>query len=239
MRPFPLRISRVVLATVVVLLLPASALAFPLSNCNLDLTSRNASGAPIDTATAGGSDATQADPFVVDWDGTVDWTGTMGSLVIKNHSWHVDVFGVPTPLRGNDPNDAGTTGSSDTVRVSANAPFRFTGLFYVSGEISGDGGSCTGSGWLRMEGDPIGTVPFFAGLALVLLGALLLAIGARGRWLAAVTGGLLLGLGVATLLVIFATLPLGAPTPLVVMALGLIIGIGLGWAGRSRVRALA
>ena len=29
------------------------------------------------------------------------------------------------------------------------------------------------------------------------------------------TGGLLLGLGVATLLVIFATLPLGAPTPLV------------------------
>lgn len=239
MRPLRLRITHILFVSMAALLLPASALAFPLSNCTLNLTSRDGSGATIDTATSGGADSTQTDPFIVDWDGTVDWNGTMGSLVIMNHNWNVDVFGIPTPLRGGDPNTAGNTTGSDTAGVSANAPFRFTGLFYVSGQISGDGGSCSGSGWLRLRGDPVGTVPFFVGLALVLLGAALLAVGARGRWLAAVFGGLLLGLGAAVLLVIFALLPLAAPTPLVVLAAGLLIGILLGWFGRGRTPATA
>ncbi|MGH2456714.1 MAG: hypothetical protein ACRDHD_10720 [Candidatus Limnocylindria bacterium] len=216
------------------LLMRGPAAAFPLGGCTLSLTSLAVDGATLDTATGGDGSATQQDPLLVDWDGTVSWTGTTGSQVITDHTWHVDVFGLPTPLRGGDPNEDGDTGGSDVVSVSANAPFRFTGLFHVSGEMAGEGGSCSGSGWLKLAGDPIGTIPFLAGLALAVVGLVLLAVGTRGRWLAGSVGGLLLGVGAAVLLISFATLPLGAATPVIVLAAGLLLGVLASWFGRMR-----
>jgi hypothetical protein len=218
------------------LLIPGSAAAFPLTNCTLEITSLGSDGNALDSATGGATDATQDDPLIIDWEGDVLWNGTTGDQVIKNNSWHVDVFGFPTPLRGGDPNEAGETEGQDRYDVSASAPFRLTGLFFVSGEMTGEGGSCSGSGWFKIAGDPVGTVPFFLAIGLVVLGAILIALGSRGRWLPALLGGLLFGVGVAGLLVGLATLPLGSLTVPATIVLGLLIGVLAAWTGRSRLR---
>jgi hypothetical protein len=233
MRPFPRRLA-LVATLAAALLIPGSAAAFPLTNCTLELTSLDSEGLALDSATGGSADATQEDPFIVAWDGEVLWNGTMGSQVIKDNSWHVDVFGIPTPLRGGGANDEGKTDGEGTVDVSSNLPFTVSGLFFVSGDLTGEGGSCAGSGWLKLDGDPVGTVPFFLALALVVLGAVLIAVGARGGWLPALVGGLLFGIGVAMLLVGFSTLPIGSLTVAGSVVLGLLIGALSAWLGRSR-----
>jgi hypothetical protein len=235
MRPLPRRLAFVVVLALA-LLIPGSAAAFPLSDCTLELTSLDATGNALDSATGGTNDASFEDPFLVDWEGTVLWNGTMGSQVIKNHGWHVDVFHFPTPVRGGDPNEGGDTSGEGSVDVSANAPFRLTGSFYVSGEIKGEGGSCTGGGWFKIVGDPVGTVPFFLALALVVIGAIMIALGGgRGSWLLGLVGGFLFGLGVAMLLIGFSIMPIGSPTVAATLALGLLIGALAAWSGRSRM----
>lgn len=237
MRPIPRRLALLVVLAMG-LMIPGSAAAFPLTNCTLELTSLDASGNALDSAVGGGQDSTQEDPFLVDWEGRVVWNGTTGSQVIKNHSWHVDVFHFPTPLRGGDPNEAGDPNGDGTVDVSANAPFKLTGLFFVSGEISGEGGSCAGSGWFKVQGEPVGTPSFFVALLLLILGAILIAFGgARGSWLLALVGGLLFGLGLGLLLIMFSTLPLGSLTVAAAVVLGLAIGALAAWTGRSRLRS--
>lgn len=149
------------------------AAAFPLTNCTLTLTSLGADGSTIDTASEAGG-GTLDDPFVVDWDGAVHYTGTTGSLVLMDHSWHIDVFLIPTPLRGGDPNTGGDTDGEDTVDVSDNAPFPLAGLFHVSGEITSDDGSCAGSGWFKIDENPFTTIPFWAAVAVVVFAVILL-----------------------------------------------------------------
>ena len=77
--------------------LPSTAAGFTLSNCTLTIQSSDASGGSLDNASGGADDSTQADPFVVDWDGSVAWQGTTGGLELKNNSYHIEVFGIPTP----------------------------------------------------------------------------------------------------------------------------------------------
>lgn len=144
--------------------------------CNVTLTSTDADGNTLDTASGPGSGGTQADPFMIDWDGEVSWTASSGSTVFMNHSWQTYVFLVPIPVRGGDENEGGDTTGEGSAGVSANAPFRFTGLYYVSGEINGDEGAhCDGNGWFQLVGDPLGTVPFFIALGLILTGLAILA----------------------------------------------------------------
>jgi hypothetical protein len=177
------RLGAVAAAPIVGLLLAAPVAAFELNGgCSVTLTSMDADGEVIDTASGPGSGGTQADPFLIDWDGTVSWQSNSGSQVFKNHSWQTYVFNIPTPVRGGDPNeDEGTTGSG-TAGVSENAPFRITGLYHVSGEINGDEGAhCDGNGYFQLQGDPLGTVPFFLGAILVFVGGVLVAT-ARPDW---------------------------------------------------------
>jgi len=225
MRPAPRRLWLALPALFALLLVPASAGAFPLTTCTLTVTSTDASGKTIATATAGTDDATQTNPLLVDWDGTVTWHGTSGDNAIKNNSWHVDVFMVPTPLRGGDSNDKGNKVGDGTTSIRGNAPFQFTGLYYVSGEFRGDGGSCVGSGWFKLTGNPASTIPFWIAVVLGLLGLALLALGLRGSWGWAVLGGLLTGLGLAAVLAMLAVLPIGPWTP--IAALGLFVVVGL------------
>lgn len=222
------------IALLLVLLVPGSASAFPLDGCTLSITSLDAHGATLATATGGGNDSTQDNPFIVDWDGTVSYQGTTGTQVIKDNAWHVDVFNIPTPLRGGSPNGDGNKTGSGSVGVSANAPFRITGLYYVSGEIKGTGGSCSGSGWFKLAGDPVGTIPFFVGLVALVLGIVLVALAIGGSAIAGLIGGVLVGLGLAVELAIFSVAPLGAATPLAVLGLGLVGGIALIFVGRAR-----
>lgn len=224
-------VGGVVLAALGILMIAAPAAAFPLSSCTMQATGLAADGKTIDSIAGGADDATQANPFLVDWDGTVTYKGT-SQIEMKNNAWHVDVFGIPTPLQGGDANAKDTRDGSGTVSVSENAPFKVTGLYYVSGSITGSGGTCTGSGWLKLTGDPIGTIPFLVALGLLILGLVMLAYGAMGHLITSIIGGLFTGLGLGALLVLFSTLPLGSPTPIVVLVLGVILGIVVGVVGR-------
>jgi hypothetical protein len=208
------------------LLLPTAAQAFPLSNCTLSATSLDASGKPIATMSGGADDATQTNPFLVDYAGTIAYQGTTFPATIQNHRWHVDVFGLPTPLQGSDPNAKSDTTAQGTVNVAGNAPFRFTGLYYVSGAIAGAGGSCEGSGWFKVIGDPVGTLPFFfavgGGVVAILL---LLLVAFDGALTAAIIGGLLGGVALATGLVIYSAMPVGVYTPIASFSLGLVVAV--------------
>lgn len=146
----------------------APASAFDLSNCTLELTSMDAAGSVLDTANGPGAGGTSDDPFVVDWDGSVHYYGT-SPQALMDHSWHIDVFMIPTPLRDGDPNTAGDTDGEDTVGVAENAPFALAGLFYVSGEITSPDGSCSGSAWFKIDENPFTTIPFWAAVAVTLL----------------------------------------------------------------------
>jgi hypothetical protein len=225
-------VTRAVLpAALLLLLLPRSAGAFPLTTCSLELASTDGSGAALDTASSGANDSTQADPFEVDWNGSVSYDGST-NVVIKNYTYGIAVFGVPTPLQGGGTNDDENTDGNGSVSVAANSPFRAAGLYYVSGSYNGEGGSCTGSGWFRLLGDPIGTVPWIAGLLLAVLGVLGLVWALRGSLIGGIVGGILLGLGADLLLISHAVLPLAENTPLIVLVAALVIGVALALVGR-------
>ena len=177
------RLGALAAAPAIGLLLAAPVAGFDLNGgCTVTLTSMDAEGETIDTASGPGSGGTADDPFLIDWDGSVAWESNSGSQVFKNHQWQIFVFNFPTPVRGADPNEGeGTTGSG-SAGVSENAPFRITGLYHVSGDINGDEGAhCDGNGYFKLVGDPIGTVPFFLGAILVLIGGVLVAT-ARPDW---------------------------------------------------------
>lgn len=224
MRPVLRRLALIALP-VLILLVPAGASAFPLTNCTLDLTSLDANGANIDSATAGANDSTQSDPFLADIDGTVAWAGTMGSQVIKDHHWSVSIFNIPTPLSGGDANEAGDVDGTGTVDVGANLPFAVVGLFYVSGQMTGDGGSCTGSGWMRLRGNPFGTVGFWLFIVLIVLGTGLLYVGYRSGAAWAILGGVIFGLGLALGLITYALMLVGSWTPIAAVVAGLVLGV--------------
>jgi len=168
------RLLRALAAAAAVGLLAATPVAaFDLNGgCTVTLTSMDASGTVIDSASGPGAGGTEGDPFMIDWEGTISWQSSSGSQVFMNHGWQTFVFMFPTPVRSGDPNEAGSTTGSGTAAVGENAPFRITGLYHVSGDINGDDGAhCDGNGWFKLIGDPLGTVPFFLGIGFVLAGA--------------------------------------------------------------------
>ena len=224
-------LAAVVSAALGVLILAAPAAAFPLTNCTLQATGLAADGSTIGSIQSGADDATQDHPFLVDWDGNVAYKGS-AQIEMKDNTWHVDVFGIPTPLSGGSPNTADDRDGSGTVGVSGNAPFKITGLYYVSGSLTGSGGTCTGSGWFKLTGDPVGTIPFFVALGILVVGILMLVAGVRGHAITGVVGGLLTGLGTAAMLVLYSTLPVGSSTPLIVLLVGLILGVLAAIVGR-------
>lgn len=175
-----MRVSRLpvaaALAGVLALLVAAPVAAFDLSTpCNLALESSTEGGQPLDGASGRGPGGTYEDPFIIDWEGTVSYVGSTGGQVIMDHAWHIDVFLIPTPLRGGDPNEGGDQDAEDTVDVSDNAPFKFSGLYFVSGDIAGAGGSCSGSGWFKLDESPWETVGFWTAVVIALIGLLLIA----------------------------------------------------------------
>jgi hypothetical protein len=228
-------VGAVILAALGILVIAAPVAAFPLTNCTLGANGLAADGSTIDSVKSGAADATQDAPFLVDWDGTVTYDGT-SQIELKNNSWHVDVFGIPTTLQGGDANTADTRDGNGTVSVSDNAPFKFTGLYFVSGSITGSGGTCTGSGWLKLTGDPTGTIPMLIALLVLLLGLAMLVYGAMGHAITAVVGGFLSGLGLAALLIQYSTLPLGSLTPLAIILIGLVVGVLVAILGRRMGR---
>lgn len=154
-------------------LLAAPAAGTPLSGgCSGTAESRESSGRPLDNVAAPDSaTGTKANPFEVAYDGTVAYQGK--GPVITEHNWKVAVFGVPVKTGGDD-NEGKDNTADGTETVKDYLPFRVAGLFYVSGDIAGTGGECTGSGWVKLAGNPAGTVPWLVGVVTLVGGAVLL-----------------------------------------------------------------
>ncbi len=123
-------------------------------------------------------EGTQADPFDVAWDGRVDFRFQTGTTVLQNNEWAVYAMGLPIPIlsgRDDNPLDLDEIGKVEIATTASGIP-RFVGLVYVSGWIKGnnDTSRCDGEGWVRIVGDPVGTVPWFVMAALILAGLLFL-----------------------------------------------------------------
>jgi hypothetical protein len=226
--------SRVVgrLAIVAVLvtsvLIPATALAFPLTTCTATITSYAADGTQLDQVVSGADDATRTEPFNVDWDGQIAWEGTTGGIVFTNFTYGISVTGIPTPLSGAVVNSSGATEGSGTVVPSDVLPINLVGLFFVTGKATAeDGSTCEGSGWVKFDGSPFGSMQFWIGLALLALGILLIVLGRGGRWLLGLIGGILAGLGSAILLITFSLMLLAEWTPPVALVAGVLIGLAV------------
>lgn len=224
-------VRRLVIAALLAtsLLIPASASAFPLTTCTLTVSSFAADGTALDTAASGADDATRENPFDLDWDGQVAWSGTTGNVVFTNFTYSISISGIPTPLQGAVANTSGATEGTGTVVPSDVVPVQLIGLFFVSGSATAsDGtGSCEGSGWIRIQGDLFASLQFWVALALMGIGALLVIVGRGGRWLLGLIGGGLFGLGGAVMLITVAFLPLGEFTPLIVLVLGVVLGLAI------------
>lgn len=204
---------------------PTGVAAFPLTTCTLALTSTTADGQVLDSAFNGGADSTQSDPFFADWNGVVRWRGTSGPSAFRDNSWHVEIFMVPTTLRGGDANQDGTRQGNGVISAGNAGFFRLTGLYYISGEFSGDGGRCTASGWVRLEGFPLVTLPFWIAVAVLVIGIVLLTTGYRRAWGLAIPAGFIAGLGLSFVVIMFGILPFGAWTPYGVVLAMLLVGV--------------
>lgn len=221
------------------LVLPAAAGAFPVTGkCTLTISTTDAQGKPLDSAKSGDDSASAADPLLVDWEGTVSWDGvTQASM--QNAHYHVAMFGMATPFQGDAANSPDARSTTGTFKFTANAPFRFTGTYYMSaGIIAANGTQCAATFIVKLVGEPIGTVPFFVGLALLAIGALLLVWGLSGHLGAAIFGGLVLGLGAALEAMVLSALPLAGLTPVALMGGGLALAALSAIIGERRLRRM-
>lgn len=130
-------------------------------------------------------DATQDDPFDVDPAGTLSWEATSPGPIM-NHAWQiwVDVGGFPVPLAsGGDPNDDGdqiSEGSTDVVpalgRITDQTGIpvdTLRGIYLVGGEISGEGGECSGDAYFRILGGFLDSLLGQIGLGAAIVGLIM------------------------------------------------------------------
>ncbi|HET6380937.1 MAG TPA: hypothetical protein VFH63_07860 [candidate division Zixibacteria bacterium] len=226
---------------VTTLLLPSGVQALSVDGCRLSIVSTDAGGATIGRVEAAGGQtaaavapaeavATRSRPLPVDSGGRITWQaeldGASGELRAR-----LSVFGLPIA--------SGPAGRAGTLALDDVVPFRVAGLLHVTAELHGERQTCTASGWVRLQGDPVGTLPFlvallFGGLGLVLVGAAL-----RGAWPAGAAGGLLLGLGIVLLAITLGVMPLDEATPLAGLGTGLLMGMAATVYGRSADRRRA
>jgi hypothetical protein len=125
-----------------------------------------------------GGAGTQANPFEVSWDGRVDFRFQTGTTVFENNHWDIYAESVPVPiLSGTDdnPGDRDEIGYVNIADQAGGVP-RFVGLVYVHGVLVGNAGTsrCEGEGWVRLIGDPVGTVAWWVMAALIVAGLLFL-----------------------------------------------------------------
>ena len=127
--------------------------------------------------------ATPSRPFHLARYGTIDWSGST-PVPFNDHTWWVHVDGFPA-LSGGSPNAAHATSASGVVDVGSFLPswLGLTGLYYLNGQVSGAGDTCTGALYVSFTGDPATGVAMWAGIVLVLFGLALL-LGSRPSWYA-------------------------------------------------------
>jgi hypothetical protein len=135
------------------------------------------SGQVLDHATApGGGGASPDNPIVVDPGGDFTYHGTSGTP-ITDHHWYVDFEGIEVKS-GGSANTGQKTDTAGHETVSSYLPGHLvTGTYYVDGAISGTGGACSGSAYVKLNGSPFATVAFALVVVLLLIALLLFMAG--------------------------------------------------------------
>jgi hypothetical protein len=138
------------------------------------------------------------------------------------------VYGFPI-LSGTIDNPAGETsadGVVDVAEILSFVPFDLVGVVEVGGGVGGTGGSCSGSAWIRIGGDPLTSVPGLVGLGAAILGLIGVLSAIPGRHPArGFLAGMLLGGGAGIRMLVFGIVPIGALSPLVAIFGGAIVGL--------------
>lgn len=237
--------SRTILSTMAALLLAGmaagAAVGADASGCQGSAVSFTATGEQIQSVTAPGPAATQDDPFRVDFDGPVTWEGS-SDAVIANGSWTVTA--TPFSFGGDVTNSSGTTTADGEITPSEYLPFAIPGLVLVTVDLTGEAGAtCSVSGWIQFSGNPLASPAGWVAIALSVLGGIGMLMLLRmlvhepripvgqnrfGRTVLGILAGLVLGVGVAALLVMYGVVALGTMTPLLVVGGSAFVGLVLG-----------
>ncbi len=139
------------------------------SGCSGTAISMDKNNAVIDQVTAPGAPpASRSNALKIDYDGVVHYDGQSDNL-ITNHHWDISIFGIKVKSSSGKNSEKRTHDESDE-KVSDYIPIRMSGKYFVSFQISGDGGSCSGSLWVEIDENPVGTVPWLLGTGLMLAG---------------------------------------------------------------------
>ena len=176
-------LSCVVLPTVAV----STAHAADATGCQGEATSFDAVGIPMDNAAAPGEGGTREDPLDVLWVGTIEWSGSTDE-VLQNGTYNVGV----APTRGGIlveaafgeltsrlPGFSGDVKNEDGKKTAEGvvSPAELTGMskfvtgtYAVDWTVTGEAGSCTGSGFVKITDNPRGSTAWWVALVLILLG---------------------------------------------------------------------
>lgn len=118
----------------------------------------------------------------------VDWQGNTGGVVIKNHTGQIAVdvgpFGVVVAdWSGENANkETEKHGKYNLDDAYDKLPVDLVGIYRVSGFHHGEGGACDGFVYVKIEGNPLSTVPGAGAAVLTLgMGALVLTAGKAKR----------------------------------------------------------
>ncbi len=194
--------------------------------CTVTATSTGKSGEQLDALTGPGT-SDPNNPFDVDPNGGIAWSGTGPS--ITSGTYQLTIYGLPI-WSGDFDNTDGKTSADGVLDLGNMLPIDIVGVVQVGGSISGTGGSCSGSAWIRLAGDPLTSIPGMVGIGAGILGlvGVLSAIPGRHPFRGLLLG-LILGLGGGILAIVFGVVPLGALTPLVALGGGGVLGLVLGF----------
>ncbi|MBI4260932.1 MAG: hypothetical protein HY658_10240 [Actinobacteria bacterium] len=169
---------------VLLLLAPAAGASITQGPCDGDVTIRGTSYTP--------DNDTRSNPVVVpnDKDEIIQYHGDTGGVVIENHTGYVGVEVGPGLIKvghwsgdnTGEPGDVESNGPYKLETAYEKLPFDIVGIFVVKGHHEGTarGGGhveCDGFAMVKIEGNPLATVPgaSAAGLAVVSAGGLVAA----------------------------------------------------------------
>jgi hypothetical protein len=111
---------------------------------------------------------TSGNPFPVSPDGDVEWSGDSTSLIVDG-TWTMKVWGY-TVDEGPALNRERATQKAGTYSLDGVLPFDAPGVALVEVTFDGEGGTCRGTGFVKVTGSPALTTPWLAGAGLALAG---------------------------------------------------------------------
>ena len=146
-----------------------------LEGCEGIAIARRPDGSVRDRAVGSSQRKSSADnPFHVGAKDTVQWAGTSTDDP-GDFTWRIKIAGI-TVDEGEERGGNRTQWAGEK-QVDDLLPFKITGVYHLEWELDGDAHDCHGDLWIKLDGSPLWTTPWFVGA-----GFLLLAVG--GLWLA-------------------------------------------------------